>query len=140
MRNSIVPKMKDILISFRLASVLFLFRVQVAEENGMEVLDQLAANPVSTSQPLGVDTLSSQQEDRLSTRYVSVRREGGGDVQANLQVVLFVFALLQASSPQATKLKYSTQSHKHTIIVVKFYFIVSIFVTQCYCPSKSNEL
>lgn len=80
MRNSIVPKMKDILISFRLASVLFLFRVQVAEENGMEVLDQLAANPVSTSQPLGVDTLSSQQEDRLSTRYVSVRREGGGDV------------------------------------------------------------
>ena len=70
--------MKDILISFRLASVLFLLRVQVAEENGMEVLDQLAANPVSTSQPLGVDTLSSQQEDRLSTRYVSVRREGGG--------------------------------------------------------------
>lgn len=79
--------MKDILISFRLASVLFLFCVQVAEENGMEVLDQLAANPVSTSQPLGVDTLSSQQEDRLSTRYVSVsqsvRREGGGNVQAN---------------------------------------------------------
>ena len=72
--------MKDILISFRLASVLFLFRVQVAEENGMEVLDQLAANPVSTSQPLGVDTLSSQQEDRLSTRYVSVSQEGGGDV------------------------------------------------------------
>lgn len=79
--------MKDILISFRLASVLFLFCVQVAEENGMEVLDQLAANPVSTSQPLGVDTLSSQQEDRLSTRYVSVSqeggREGGGNVQAN---------------------------------------------------------
>lgn len=69
--------MKDILISFRLASVLFLFCVQVAEENGMEVLDQLAANPVSTSQPLGVDTLSSQQEDRLSTRYVSVSQEGG---------------------------------------------------------------
>ena len=44
----------------------------------MEVLDQLAANPVSTSQPLGVDTLSSQQEDRLSTRYVSVSQEGGG--------------------------------------------------------------
>ena len=42
----------------------------------MEVLDQLAANPVSTSQPLGVDTLSSQQEDRLSTRYVSGGREG----------------------------------------------------------------
>lgn len=134
--------MKDILISFRLASVLFLFRVQVAEENGMEVLDQLAANPVSTSQPLGVDTLSSQQEDRLSTRYVSVSQEGGGDVQANFtssSVCLFN-SLLQASSPQATKLKYSTQSHKHTIIVVKFYFIVSIFVTQCYCPSKSNEL
>ena len=49
----------------------------MAEENGMEVLDQLAANPVSTSQPVGVDTLSSQQEDRLSTRYVSVRREEG---------------------------------------------------------------
>ena len=51
----------------------------MAEENGMEVLDQLAANPVSTSQPVGVDTLSSQQEDRLSSRYVSRlegRREG----------------------------------------------------------------
>ena len=135
--------MKDILISFRLASVLFLFRVQVAEENGMEVLDQLAANPVSTSQPLGVDTLSSQQEDRLSTRYVSVSQSGGrGGCSGKLtstSVCLFN-SLLQASSPQATKLKYSTQSHKHTIIVVKFYFIVSIFVTQCYCPSKSNEL
>ena len=83
--------MKDVLISFRVASVLFLFCVQVAEENGMEVLDQLAANPVSTSQPLGVDTLSSQQEDRLSTRYVSGGREGGGNVQANLPVLVFVF-------------------------------------------------
>ena len=103
--------MKDILISFRLASVLFLFCVQVAEENGMEVLDQLAANPVSTSQPLGVDTLSSQQEDRLSTRYVSGGREGGGNVQANFTSTCLFNSLLQASSPQATKLKYSTQSH-----------------------------
>ena len=41
----------------------------MAEENGMEVLDKLADNPVSSKDPVGVETLSSQQEDRLSSRY-----------------------------------------------------------------------
>ena len=72
-----------------------LLHLQVAEENGMEVLDQLAANPVSTSQPVGVDTLSSQQEDRLSSRYMSVGWKGGGKGRhlGNLQVFLFAFSL-----------------------------------------------
>lgn len=107
--------------------------MQVAEENGMEVLDQLAANPVSTSQPIGVDTLSSQQEDRLSSRYVLVGQKGGGKGRrsGDLRVLLFAFCyLLQVSSPQATQLKCSTQSHKLTILVVKFY--CRTFVMQCY--------
>ena len=47
---------------------------QVAEENGLEVLDQLSANPVSTREPTaataGADTLSTAEEDQLSRRYM----------------------------------------------------------------------
>lgn len=48
--------------------------LQVAEENGMEVLDQLAANPVATRNPAeasgaGLQTLTTQEEDKLSSRY-----------------------------------------------------------------------
>ena len=45
--------------------------VQVAEENGLEVLDQLSANPVSAREPtaVGINTLSTAEEDQLSRRY-----------------------------------------------------------------------
>ena len=44
---------------------------EVAEENGLEVLEQLAENPVSTrapTDPAGLDTLTGAEEDRLSSR------------------------------------------------------------------------
>lgn len=46
--------------------------LQVAEENGLEVMDQLEANPVSTRNPAevaGLQTLTTEEEDRLSNRY-----------------------------------------------------------------------
>ena len=43
---------------------------QVAEQNGLEVLDQLAEHPVSQQTPTsGVPTLSTQEQDQLSKRY-----------------------------------------------------------------------
>ena len=43
---------------------------QVAEQNGLEVLDKLAEHPVSQQTPAsGVPTLSSGEEDKLSQRY-----------------------------------------------------------------------
>ena len=50
-------------------------RVQVAEENGLEVLDKLDATPVSQKTPgqgeaSGLQTLTTEEEDTLSSRYV----------------------------------------------------------------------
>ena len=43
---------------------------QVAEQNGLEVLDKLAEHPVSQQTPAsGVPTLSTGEEDKLSQRY-----------------------------------------------------------------------
>ena len=46
---------------------------QVAEENGLEVMDQLSANPVSTRDPTaaapGASTLTLAEEEQLSRRY-----------------------------------------------------------------------
>ena len=43
---------------------------QVAEQNGLEVLDKLAEHPVSQQTPAsGVPTLSTGEEDQLSRRY-----------------------------------------------------------------------
>ena len=46
--------------------------LQVAEESGLEVLDKLADNPVSTREPqmpAGTQSLSSQEEAQLSSRW-----------------------------------------------------------------------
>lgn len=48
---------------------------QVAEENGLEVLDKLDANPVATKQPgesAGLQTLTGEEEDKLSSRLVLI--------------------------------------------------------------------
>lgn len=47
--------------------------LQVAEENGLEVLDQLSANPVSTREPtaVGGSTLTMAEEEQLSRRSAS---------------------------------------------------------------------
>ena len=49
---------------------------QVAEENGMDVLSALAENPVSSKEPQAkegadIQTLTTAQEDNLSTRYIT---------------------------------------------------------------------
>jgi len=46
----------------------------------MEVLDKLSDNPVSSRDPVGVETLSSQQEDRLSSRYTVCYRHPIGSL------------------------------------------------------------
>ena len=51
----------------------------MAEENGLEVMDKLEANPVSTKapeDPAGLQTLTIEEEDKLSSRYDS----GVGDM------------------------------------------------------------
>ena len=45
---------------------------QVAEENGMEVLDKLADNPIGSEVPEASSNLTSEQEDKLSRRFVSI--------------------------------------------------------------------
>jgi len=52
----------------------------VAEENGLEVMDQLEKTPVSSRAPqeaAGLQTLTTEEEDRLSSRSVG----GRGTVQ-----------------------------------------------------------
>lgn len=52
---------------------------QVAEESGLEVLDKLADNPVSTREPqmlAGTQSLSSQEEAQLSSRLAALRQPG----------------------------------------------------------------
>lgn len=47
----------------------------MAEENGLEVLDKLDANPVATKQPgesAGLQTLTGEEEDKLSSRLVLI--------------------------------------------------------------------
>jgi hypothetical protein len=57
--------------------------VQVAEENGLEVMTQLEANPVSRQNPAetsgaaGLQTLTNEEEDKLSSRYDGNRGGGG---------------------------------------------------------------
>lgn len=51
---------------------------QVAEENGLEVMDKLEATPVSQRNPeeasgAGIHTLTNQEEDKLSSRLAALR-------------------------------------------------------------------
>ena len=43
---------------------------EVAEQNGLEVLDKLADNPVSTEIPGAATSLTTAEEDKLSRRFV----------------------------------------------------------------------
>jgi charged multivesicular body protein 1 len=51
---------------------------EVAEENGLEVMDQLSANPVSTQDPSALATgttgLTTAEEDQLSQRLAALRQ------------------------------------------------------------------
>ena len=44
---------------------------QVAEENGLDVVNKLEEHPVSSKIPT-VDTLTHEQEEKLSRRYISL--------------------------------------------------------------------
>ena len=53
----------------------------MAEENGLEVMDQLEKTPVSSKAPqdvAGLQTLTTAEEDRLSTRFVTGWMGGAG--------------------------------------------------------------
>jgi charged multivesicular body protein 1 len=52
---------------------------EVAEENGLEVMDQLSANPVSTRDPtavpaVGSSTLTMAEEEQLTRRLAALRQ------------------------------------------------------------------
>ena len=52
---------------------------QVAEQNGLEVLDKLSEHPVSQQTPAsasGVPTLSTHEQDQLSQRYLYIIQKG----------------------------------------------------------------
>ena len=44
---------------------------QVAEENGLDVVNKLAENPVGSKLPSAEETQRTEQEEKLSRRYSS---------------------------------------------------------------------
>ena len=64
--------------------------LQVAEENGLEVLDQLSANPVSTREPtaVGGSTLTMAEEEQLSRRLVSQHTKMSQNTPPNNEILI----------------------------------------------------
>ena len=83
---------------------------QVAEENGMEVMDQLEANPVATSDPTaaaGMQTLTSQEEDKLSSRWGRGTRAGGRGTRGSPLLGGALVACISAN-------QFTPPAHTHT--------------------------
>ena len=90
----------------------------------MEVMDQLAANPVATSDPTaaaGMQTLTSQEEDKLSSRWGAGHPgwgawQGAGHPGSPLLGGALVACIIYQFTPPAhthTRARACTRTHTH---------------------------